>query len=416
MFPTKSITDWAASPVAMPTFAYPSSAAAPLLAGVAEVEADALSDLDALFQALFGKLRIAVIYSGDKEQPGSVLYRQANTRPWKSYREVAVDIQQTLREIGFQHVCLLPDDMNMIDALRRESIHLAWLNTGGVQGENPVCHAAAILEMLGIPYVGHNPLTASILDEKDVFKRHLQSMGIRTSPFVTWLPANARSLSWRMEKAFDGHRGPFVVKPVSGRASLHVHHVERFEDVAARAEEVYAVTRKGVLIEKYLGGREFCVAVCGGVTRRRGCFHQSAQPFAFSTLERHFEAGERIFTSMDRKAISADRASLLTSREASLRFELMDLARQIYREFDLRSIVRVDIRADDQGQLHVLEANPKPDLKRPAEGRTSLVSMGLSEYGMDYRDLIFGLLADRVNDLLTCNPSKIEHILSLVSA
>ncbi len=418
MLPIKTAIECGAKPSLIPAFVTRSASAEPFSyvpSTEADLFANAVADLDAYFQALFGELRLAVIYSGDKEKPGSVLYRQGNTRPWKSYQEVAGDIQQTLQEIGFRHVSLIADDMNMIDTLRRESIHLAWLNTGGVQGENPVCHASAILEMLGIPYVGHNPLNSSILDEKDVFKRHLQTMGIRTSPFVTWLPAHARSLTWRMEKAFGSHRGPFIVKPVSGRASLHVHHVERLEDVAARAEQVYAVTRKGVLIEKYLSGREFCVAVCGGVTRRHGCFHQSEQPFAFSTLERHFEPGEAIFTSMDRKAIRADRASLLSSNEASLRFELMDLARQIYREFDLKSIVRIDIRADENGQLHVLEANPKPDLKRPVEGRTSLVSMGLKEYGMDYKDLIFGLLADRVNDLLTYHPAKIEHILSLVS-
>lgn len=376
----------------------------------ADCSAHGPADLDALFETLLRTLRLAVIYSGDKERPGSVLYRTANTRPWKSYREVAVDIQQTLHEIGFEHVALVPDDMAMIDTLRQQSIQFAWLNTGGVQGENSVCHAAAILEMLGIPYVGHNPLHAAILDEKDIFKRHMQAVGIRTSPFLTWLPDNAGTLSLRLARTFGDYEGPFVVKPVSGRASLHVHRVERKQEIPALAEEIHAVTRKGVLIEKYLSGREFCVAVCGGLTRRQGRFHCSARPFAFSTLERHFQPGETIFTSMDKKAISDDRASLLPSSESKLRFELMDLARQIYRELDLKSIVRIDVRADAAGRLHVLEANPKPDLKRPTEGRTSLVSMGLKEHGMNYPDLIYGLLADRLHDLQRHNPSKLDHL------
>lgn len=382
--------------------------------GVEEVDflANDPTDLDALFETLFGTLRIAVIHSGDKERPGSVLYRTANTRPWKSYREVAVDIQETLYEIGFEHVLLVPDDMAMIDTLRRQEIQLAWLNTGGVQGENSVCHAAAVLEMVGIPYVGHGPLHASILDEKDAFKRHLQAMGILTSPFVTWQPSNAASFRRRMEQTFGDYAGPFVVKPVSGRASLHVHCVQGREQIPALAEEIHSTTRKGVLIEKYLNGREYCVAVCGGLTRRRDRFHFSTSPFAFSTLERHFQPGEAIFTSMDKKAIGDDRASLLPENEAQLRLELIDLARRIYREFDLKSIVRIDVRADAEGRLHVLEANPKPDLKRPSDGRTSLVSMGLAEQGMDYTDLIYGLLADRIYDLFRSNPSKVEHILA----
>jgi D-alanine-D-alanine ligase len=379
----------------------------------ADESSPSLDELDDCFRSLFGKLRIAVVYGGDKERPGAVLYRTANTRPWKSYQEVAIDIQATLREIGFAHVSLVADDMNLIDALGRQSVHLAWLNTGGVQGDNPVCHAAAILEMLGIPYVGHNPLNAAVLDEKDVFKRHLQALGIPTSPFVTWRPDTAASLAWRLEKTFGRYRGPFVVKPVSGRASLHVHVAERAADVAARAEAIYEVTRKAVLVEKYLGGREFCVAVCGGLTRRQGRFHRSAQPFAFSALERRLDPGERIFTSMDRKAISADRARPIGDDEPELRRELLRLARQIYREFDLESIVRVDVRADERGRLHVLEANPKPDLRRPGEGRTSLVALGLAEHGMSYPDLIFGLLADRVHNLRRHNPSKLGHIQAL---
>ena len=87
-----------------------------------------------------------------------------------------------------------------------------------------------------------------------------------------------------------------------------------------------------------------------------------------------------------------------------------DLMQRIYREFDLRSVVRVDIRADEAGKLHVLEANPKPDLKRPAPGVTSLVALGLPEQGMDYHDLIRGLLADRLYEILTRQPETLEHI------
>ena len=33
-----------------------------------------------------------------------------------------------------------------------------------------MAHAPALLEMLGVPYIGHNPLAASLLDNKHVFK------------------------------------------------------------------------------------------------------------------------------------------------------------------------------------------------------------------------------------------------------
>ena len=134
-------------------------------------------------------LRIAVIYGGDKDQPGSVVNKTLNPRSWKSYESVARDIQVALWEIGFEHVVVLPDDMRLPQRLADEGVHLVWLNTGGVQGYNPVSHAPAMLEMLGIPYIGHDPLNAATLDNKDAFKRGLQALGITTAPFVTWHPA-----------------------------------------------------------------------------------------------------------------------------------------------------------------------------------------------------------------------------------
>src|SRR5262249_12407266 len=162
---------------------------------------------------------------GDKEKQGAVLYRAGNTRPWKSYQSVAEDIRQALSELGFQHVDLVADDMNMPATLQARGTQLVWLNTGGVQGDNPVCHAPAQLEMLGVPYTGPNPLTSALLDEKDVFKRQPQALGVLTAPFVTWRPGDSVSLTERMRNTFGRYQGPFVVKPVSGRASLHVHKV-----------------------------------------------------------------------------------------------------------------------------------------------------------------------------------------------
>jgi D-alanine-D-alanine ligase len=369
--------------------------------------------LESALRSLLPRLRLAVVHGGDKEQPGSVLYRTANTRPWKSYREVAEDIAGTLSELGCRHVHLVPDDMRMAGFLRRKGIEFAWLNSGGVQGDNPVCHAAASLEMLGIPYVGHNPFTAALLDEKDAFKRHLQALGIPTAPFVTWQPATAGSLAARLDEAFGGYRGPFVVKPVSGRASLHVHRVESIADIAPLAGRIFAQLRKAVLIEKFLPGREFCVAVCGPLVRRRGRLERLAEPFAFAPLERKLEPGETIFTSMDKKAITAERAALVSPGEGRLREDLLALARRIYTELDLKTLVRVDIRADAEGRLHVLETNPKPDLKRPGPGSTSLVALGLPEQGLTYPDLIYGLLADRFHDLLASNPTRLEHLLAV---
>jgi len=62
----------------------------------------------------------------------------------------------------------------------------------------------------------------------------------------------------------------------------------------------------------------------------------------------------------------------------------------------------------------VLEANPKPDLKRPSGEETSLVCAGLSKHGMDYEDLILSLLADRLNTLFSQRRATVRPIIELL--
>lgn len=363
------------------------------------------------------KLRIAIIYGGDPQQDGAVLYQTHNPRAWKSYKAVACDIQTALTDLGFRHVSVMPDDLTLLQRLQRDGTHLAWLNTGGVQGYDSICHAPAMLEMLGIPYIGHAPLSAATLDNKHVFKRELQALRIPTAPFLTWNPARGTlkpEINMRFRAAFGEYAGPFVVKPVSGRASLHVHVADSLRDVGRAAAHVARQTHNSVLIERYLPGREFCVAVGGYVRHARNTFSKMTRPFAFSAIERVLEPGEAIFTSMDQRAITSDRAHPLDDGEQALGQELMCIAQSIYWDFHLRSLIRIDARADADGTLHILEANPKPDLKRPTQDVTNLIMIGLEAHDMTYHDLILGLLADRIDNLLTHDAAVVPHLVELL--
>jgi D-alanine-D-alanine ligase len=376
------------------------------------MEADRSPRMLSRLTTLADHLRIAVIYGGDKRREGAVLHPTHNFRPWKSYEAVARDIRSALLRLGFRNVVLLAEGMALPAQLAYHDIHLAWLNTGGVQGASAAGHAAALLEMLGVPYVGHGPVQTMLLDTKDVFKRQLQSLGIPTSPFVVWHPdgglPDVRD-SAAFAGSFRGFAGPFVVKPVSGRASLNVHVVETAGELPAVTLAVYEATRGPVLVEQYLPGREFTVSVAGCVTHRDGVFYRRSEPFAFSLLERVLDAGEQIFTSMDSRPITPQRVRPLPPEEAELGDGVHRLARRLYRELNLHTLVRADIRADTGGALQVLEVNPKPDLKHPDGEVTSLVAAGLAREGMSYDDLILSLLADRLDYLLAYQRGAFPH-------
>lgn len=379
-------------------------------------------DLDVLqsrLDALRPVLRIAVIYGGNKDEQGAVIHPTYNTRPWKSYRAVAEDIVQSLRRCGFCHVSLMPDDLSLGGNLRRERIDFAWLNTGGVQGQAPMAHAPALLELCGIPYVGHDPLTVGTLDNKHAFKRDLICLGLPTAPFMTWHMARGPfrpKINSRFIQAFKDHWGPFIVKPVSGRASLHVHVVESEADLPDAVATVYDITQNHVLIEAYLPGHEYCVAVAGPITVKDGELLRRVEPFVFSPIERVLRPTEQIFTSMDIEPITTDRLQVLDIKSnLAIVSQLNELGRQVYLDFNLESLIRLDLRQDTMGRLCILEANPKPDLKAPKDGTTSLIAAGLSSFGMSYDDLILSMFADRLNLLFAQRPQAISHIATLVA-
>lgn len=366
---------------------------------------------------VLGQLRMAVVFAGNKQDTGAVIHATANTRSWKSYETVAHDIAAALRRIGVREVCVLPEDMNLGARLRDAGVQFAWLNSGGVQGHSSAAHGPAMLEMLGIPYVGHSPLSAATLDDKHAFKRHMTAIGVPTAPFITWHQAQgpldlARHPRYR--QAFMGWSGSFVVKPVNGRASLNVHHVERAEDLPAAAQAVSDATSNQVLIEGFLGGREFCAAVCGPVTALGGRIQRHQDPFVFACIERVLDEGQRIFTSMDLKPITSARIKPLDrDGDRHVAANLERLARTLYNEMALETLVRLDVRADSNGRLFVLEANPKPDLKAREGQTTSIIGEGLAEFGMNYDDLILSLLADRIDGLFSRRRGSADQLLAL---
>lgn len=375
-------------------------------------------ELERGLDALRARLRIAVVHNGDRASPGAVIHPTHNPRSEKSYRPVAEDIAAALGRLGFRHVSLMPDDLTLAARLREDRADIAWLNTAGVQGYDAAAHTPSLCELAGVPYVGHRPLLAVTLDNKHVFKRELEGLGLPTPPFFVWdgaagpLDPDAEP---RFARAFDGFGGPFVVKPVSGRASLHVSVVPDRAALPAAAAAVYAATLNQVLVEAFLPGAEYCVAVCGPLIAQGGVLRRRAKPLAFSLVERLLEPDEPIFTSMDVRPITRDRVRLLdedSPEGAGLAF----LARAVWRNFQLRTLVRLDVRADAAGRLMILEANPKPDLKRPEGDRLSLVCAGLARHGMDYDDLILSLLADRLDHYLRNRPAAVRHVRALMAA
>lgn len=359
------------------------------------------------------QVKIAIVCGGEKHHTDNYIYENLSPRSTKTYRLVAEDIADAMHSAGFRRVALLEESMKLPRQLNDGEFDLVFANSGGLQGFDSMCHLPSMLEMLGVPYVGHAPMTAGVLDNKLMFKNELSALGIPTAPFITLQPelaffsdSQTRTLD-RMDKEFGEG---YIVKPVVGRASIHVHPVFDRNDLERVVKHVLAATNNTVIVEPYLSGAEFVAAVMGPVVYRDGELEEQDDPLVFSVTERLLAEDELIFTSMDVCPITSDRLKLVV--DETLKAEISAIACQIFNAFNIHTLIRVDLRMDNKGRLFVLEANPKPDLKSPKGSEVNLVSFGLSREGLDYESLIQSLLFNRLQQLYRHRPTNVSHCLT----
>lgn len=139
--------------------------------------------------------------------------------------------------------------------LRVSNRSQVWLNTGGVQGESPLCQTPALMETAGIPYIGHTPLNAAMLDDKALFKMACSGLGLPTAPFVVHNPAAGRlrpSKCAAFKAAFGSYRGPFIVKPVNGECT---HLGQQLHPCPGSARDGFSTWQVGLQTEEGVQGQ-----------------------------------------------------------------------------------------------------------------------------------------------------------------
>ena len=77
---------------------------------------------------------------------------------------------------------------------------------------------------------------------------------------------------------------PYITADASGPKHMNIKLTRA--KLESLVDDLVQRTHNTVLIETYLPGREFCVAVCGGITCQGSAIRKRTQPLAFSTVER----------------------------------------------------------------------------------------------------------------------------------
>jgi D-alanine-D-alanine ligase len=210
----------------------------------------------------------------------------------------------------------------------------------------------AVLEMLGIPYSGSDPLTLAVTLDKDCARRLVASAGVAVPRGEVFGP-NDDLGAVRARRRLDYTT---IVKPAWEGSSKGIRGkcvVDTPAELADAVEALRAVQRQPVLAEEYVDGEELTVGVLGNDPPRplgvmRVAPVRPTRRFVYS-LE-----VKRDFLRQVRYEVPArlPAGQLRAVEESALR---------AYRALGCRDVARVDFRLRG-GVPYFLEVNPLPGL------------------------------------------------------
>jgi len=322
------------------------------------------------------KARIGIVHN----QPLSVGHEFA-----EASTDVVVQveaIEKALQESGYdtRRIPFTKDLSGFMQKMTEARVEVVF-NLCETVDEDPRCagHPAAVLELMGIPFTGSPSLALMLTTDKLLTKRLLRAMGIRTPDYLVY------------DSVGTFHPGvlkyPVIAKPRYEDASIGIDQESVFQCKEKLLGGIEALhDRFGtILVEEYVGGREFNVSLFG---------YPSAKVLPVAEIDfREFPDG--LFPIVGYRA-KWDKSSfeyhhtLRTFPEdlsLGLLASIESTAAECFRLFMLRDYGRVDMRMDGSGRVNVLEVNANcclsPDAGFAAAGGRA---------GMDYAEIVNQLL------------------------
>jgi D-alanine-D-alanine ligase len=228
----------------------------------------------------------------------------------------------------------------MPGVVRRERPGLVFNMAYGIQGVSRYTHLPAMLEMLGVPYVGSGPQAHALALDKVIAKILFDSHGISTPRF--WNFASA-------DDSFDDLVFPVIVKPKMEAASSGIKIVHNETDLREAVGVLIERFNQHVLVEQFIEGRELTVGLLG-----------NGDVEVLPVLELDL-AGDPTRIRDDEENSPLDKicpAPLPPHKIA----ELETMARRAFQVVGLHDFARIDVRMDRDGNMYLLEINSMADL------------------------------------------------------
>jgi len=282
-------------------------------------------------------------------------------------------------------VLMIEADEHAYGKLLRQKPDFVFNMSEGLHGVSREAQIPAMLEMLHLPYLGSDPLTLGMCLDKARTKEILSYHRIPNAPFAV-----VRT----MEEFEDTRvRFPAMVKPLHEGSSKGIFNsclVANTEELQRETERILKTYGQPALVEEFLPGREFTVAILGnGVSAR-----------TLPIVEIRFDAlpaGVNPIYSYEAKWIwdKAENPLEIFQCPAQLDGELQEQIERIcleaYGALSCRDWARVDVRLNRAGKPCILEINPLPGIL-PKPEDNSCFPKAARAAGMSYNELILTVL------------------------
>jgi len=316
-------------------------------------------------------MKVAIIYN--KDLTGVI--NKFGMQNKEKYNPKTVNLVSEALEEGGHNVAVIDGNMDVVQQLQDfmprvlegERMGMVFNMAYGIQGESRYTHLPAMLEMLGIPYVGSTPSGHALALDKIITKIIMQKHGIPTPNF--WVFSSA-------DEDMKNVEYPVIVKPKMEAVSYGLRIVDNEKNLKEAVKYTIETFQQQALVEQFIRGREFCVGLLG-----------NNPPEAFPVLEIDLEGDPDAIQSVtDKKKKPREKiCPAPISKELSDR--MVDYTIKAFKALQLRDFSRVDIRMDEKENIYLLEINSMASL-----GRTGAYVNAAAVAGLDYNALINRIL------------------------
>ena len=273
-----------------------------------------------------------------------------------------------LREGGIDAHLVDPKetDVTRLKEMGFAKVFIALHGRGGEDGT-----LQGLLDIIGLPYTGSGVMASAISMDKLRSKLLWQGAGLPVAPWVALTRHEfEQGLDASVTERIAALGLPVIVKPSREGSSVGMSKVDEAGDISSALALAFQHDEE-VLIEKWLSGPEFTVAMLGEEIlpsiriQPAGTFYDYEAKYLSDETQYFCPSG-----------LEAEREAILNA-----------LVLKAWQVLGCRGWGRIDVMQDSDGQFYLLEANTSPGMTSH-----SLVPMAARQAGMSFSQLVVRIL------------------------